>query len=101
MSADDHLSIGLLTQISDETGDPAVVLQLAKLSENEGAEEVGHVMFPPPDAHEFALKMLLAAIDVEFFAAAVMAMRAHKISEEDINKILEEIDLNRRARRAL
>jgi phosphohistidine phosphatase SixA len=99
MAADNHLDIAMTTQLDDETGEPRVQFRLARIDhEKQTVQEVGHVTFVPTEAHLFAVKLMHAALDVQFYASTIAALRSHKIPEEDINKIIREIDTQQHAR---
>jgi desulfoferrodoxin (superoxide reductase-like protein) len=96
----DHLHIAMLTQLEDKSGEPSVLFKLGKQDdEADVVVEVGHVAFTPKDAHHFAMSLMTAALDVEFFSATVLALRGQKIPEEKINDVLKQIDVYRQARR--
>ena len=100
MSDDNHLDIAMVTQLHDETGEPSVQFRLAQIDhDDQTITEVGHVSFTPSEAHLFAVKLMHAALDVQFYASTISSLRANKISEEVINSILSEIDIQQHARR--
>lgn len=91
----------LETNVDVDTGAPTIKLYIAELDGGDVVEEVGHILFTPQASSFFAINLLHAAAYVEAQSATITAMRAHKIEEETITKVVNEADRLRRARRQM
>lgn len=96
MGKDLHLKIA--TILEDDDGDAHLVLEIYD-DGDEYQGKVGGLDFSPMEAHNFGMNIMNTALKMEVYAAIIIVMRSHKLSEETIDDILFESDKMLFARR--